>query len=844
MKKLFWIVLTLLIFSVNLTSNIQAEDKYPMNSNNYEVAYINDDGTFSMVAEYGTFDEAKAKMKELGGDHVVRHNKSLSPTKIIAMNSGIAYSYPRTGATLNIYEHVSIRDIYHKQTYVARHYEMNYIETERYLGNGTGMIEVNVNGFHGYTDLEYTDLVPSKYIRNKITITLGGNNSYTNESPFNIICSQNYYEIVQNGNYKDVVYHIFYGYPSGLNAIEETIAIGPATDNMQTGVKYYSYSGTELYTNDTFTEGKITYYNYYQYLPLRSKTNISADVLNNFISKYSGSVMNGTGQNFIDAQNKYGMNALLLFSMAVHESGGGTSAYATKRNNLFGWNAFDADPSQASSFNSIADCVNEQAGINLRGYVDITDGRFFSSSLGNKGSGLNVKYASDPYWGMEIASIAYQIDKLSKDKDGTLSDYNYYSLSRIDTFDAEIKSQANSSSDTLYTTAYGPSYQKDFIVITLAKDGEYTKIQSTNPIDSNGNIKTHKTPITVGTTNPIEYGEYDFNKSVGYIKTSSLTTINKEVKEETNNNYVNDLTLFFTIDSNLMQDGYLNMSGNTFLKGIDATDLSKISGYINTVKMSDNSVVSTTPLVFKEQDGISFNDGHTYKYVGFDANISLNELPEDEYYFTLTVNNNGHTATKTIHVIDKDRRYSNYSNDGVNYHLQINGLYAYQLNLSVERNPDVIDYNEINGISLRRSLFSLDSFSLDKNGNVLLSGQALIYYTNYNDLSQIKTTIYAVKNSDNWAEINCENYQGPINFTEIFKSSYDLTNIDFKGSGNFANLEPGTYRLIARIQNGSAIDYIEVNNLNEIEISPIQINNKTYSFYSEGTRARMLMKVE
>ena len=172
MKKLIWITLALLIFSLNLTSKIQAEDKYPMNSNNYEVAYINDDGTFSMVAEFSSFNEAKSKMKELGGDHVVRHNKSLSPTKIIAMNSGIAYSYPRTGATLNVYEDAAIRDIYHKQTYIARHYEMNYVETERYLGNGTGMIEVNVNGFHGYADLEYTDLVPSKYIRNKIVINI------------------------------------------------------------------------------------------------------------------------------------------------------------------------------------------------------------------------------------------------------------------------------------------------------------------------------------------------------------------------------------------------------------------------------------------------------------------------------------------------------------------------------------------------------------------------------------------------------------------------------------------------------------------------------------------------
>ena len=39
-------------------------------------------------------------------------------------------------------------------------------------------------------------------------------------------------------------------------------------------------------------------------------------------------------------------------------------------------------------------------GINLRGYLNINDYRYFGGQLGNKGSGINVKYAGDPYWGM------------------------------------------------------------------------------------------------------------------------------------------------------------------------------------------------------------------------------------------------------------------------------------------------------------------------------------------------------------------------------------------------------------------------------------------------------------
>ena len=198
MKKLFikLLVICLLVPFIG-TFKVSAQD---LKSCGYEVAYINDDGSFSTESCYSDFASAKNRMKELGGDVVVRHDSSYSYTKIIAMNSGIAYSYPRDGATLNIYQDVNNHSIYYKQTYVARHFELNYLDTERYLGDGRGMIETNINGFHGFTDLEYVDLVPSKFIRNGIAITLGGNNPYTNEETFTFVPKQNYYERRTSGN--------------------------------------------------------------------------------------------------------------------------------------------------------------------------------------------------------------------------------------------------------------------------------------------------------------------------------------------------------------------------------------------------------------------------------------------------------------------------------------------------------------------------------------------------------------------------------------------------------------------------------------------------------------------
>ena len=839
MKKLLTILLSIFIF-VPVIGTFESEEVNACGG--YSVEYINDDGSFSEESCHSDFASAKSRMKELGGDVVVRHSSSYSPTKIIAMNSGIAYSYPRTSATLNIYQNVSNHSIYYKQTYVSSHYELNYVDTERYLGNGTGMIEVNVNGFHGYTDLEYVDLVPSKFIRNGIAITLGGNNSYTGEGTFTVVPSQNYYEAVRSGNYYEIVYHIFRGYPkNGTTPVSESIVIGPASNDWVEGTKYYSYDGNTFYTDADFNNFAFTYYNYYQFLPLRSKTSISADVLNAYISSVSGSVMQGTGQTFIDVQNKYGINALILFAMACHESGNGTSGYATKRYNLFGWNAVDADPSKASYFNSVADCVNEQAGVNLRGFVDITDGRFFSSSLGNKGSGLNVKYASDPYWGMEIASICYAIDKLANNKDGNLTDYDKYSLSVINTFDAEVKANASESSNTLYTTAYGPYYQEKFIVITLGIDGDYTKIQSTNPIDSSGNIKTHRTPITTGELNPISYGEYDYDLSVGYIKSSQLTTINRDnntVIEKDDSN----LSLMYLIDGIKIENNNLYINGCAFIKGKSANDINNISDTVSIMNNINDSVYKSYKANVSEYSGITFNDNHTYKYIGFDVTIPLSDIEEGSYYLNISVTNGNTTLSSNLTTMESSFNNQNANINDNEYHLSINSYYNYRLDLDVSSLPTLINYSLINKPfdSTRNSMFNFDTLTVDENLNMYMYGQAMIYYTDYDNQNNVKYTIYLVDNANNYLEIACSTLKSNFDYKTLLDSSYNLDYICFETTANLANLSKGTYSLIMKIENGSYIDFVEMNNLGGVSLP----SGSNYRFFTSSIRNRLMLEIK
>lgn len=843
MKKLFikLLVICLLVPFIG-TFEVSAQD---LKSCGYEVAYINDDGSFSTESCYSDFASAKNRMKELGGDVVVRHDSSYSYTKIIAMNSGIAYSYPRDRATLNIYQDVNNHSIYYKQTYVARHFELNYLDTERYLGDGRGMIETNINGFHGFTDLEYVDLVPSKFIRNGIAITLGGNNPYTNEGTFTFVPKQNYYEKRTSGNYSEIVYHIYRGFPAnGYEPVSEAIVIGPAPSDMNEGVKYYSYDGVNFYSDSDFKNKSFTYYNYYQFLPLRSKTNISADIFNSYISKYDNSVMRGTGQTFIDAQNKYGINALLLFAMAAHESANGTSGYATKRNNLFGWNAVDADPNQATSFSSVAVCVNQQAGVNLRGFVDVTDGRFFSSSLGNKGSGLNVKYASDPYWGMEIASIAYQIDKLSKNKNGTLSDYNYYSLSLINKFDIPVKQEPSDGSKTLYTTQYGPHYQEGFIVIDLGTQGSYTKVQSTNPIDENGNIKTHRTPITTGNLNPISYGEYDFDRSVAYINSEYLTVINKK------NDVIVDvpdkeLSLMQKINNLNVENNVIHIDGLAFIKGMSASNLDKISISINTIDNLSKEVIKTYKTTVSEFDGISFGDTHTYKYIAYSIDMPLSDFVEGSYSLKVSVNNDGYEYAGELSSTKFEFANINVPYNEMNYRIKINTYYNYRVEIEAESIPEVIDYSKIlkPNNSIRNSLFSFDLIEIDDELNFNVDGRSMIYYTNYDNLDNLETTLYLVDSANKYYEIKCENYKSDFNYKEALQSSYNLDYISFKGTGNINDIEKGMYSIILKVRNGEFVDYIDLTTAKNMD-NTITKDGTSYRIFKSNLKNRLMLEAK
>ena len=845
---------------------IQAATYYPMAcaANEFEVSLINDDGSFTKVSCHSSFDEAKKQMAK-NNDYVVRYSKSYSPTKIVAMNSGNAYSYPgrRNSSTMYLVQNPKDRNSsLYKTTYIANHYEMHYIETcgsDIYdiSSQGKGYIRVNMNGFEGYTDLEYTDLVPSKYIKNNIPIWLGGNNTYEDEGPFKVKVHQNYYQIENNGKYTDLVFHYYRAYPKsgvdGNDALSYTSSIDNAKNyldaGMEIGVKYYSDDGINFYSDPDLTKFVCTCYNYYQFLPLRTKTNISADKFDSFLKSVKGnsSVMNNQASAFINNQNKYGCNALLVYAMACLESAYGTSGYATNRNNLFGWSAYDDSPNNASYFSSVESCVKEQMGRNLNWFMDFTNRRYFGNFVGNKGAGLNVQYASDPYWGIKIASIAYAIDKYANNNNGKLSDYNAYTLGLLKgnyndvlyssktPWDANIYKK-ESGKEVLYTGRYGSHYQKDLIFALLDKTNTRYKVNTTNPL-ANGELVTDDGIL-----------KYDWDNCVGYIEENDLTILyTKKSNEETpTSEPKTDPTYnpIISLRQLSVENNILNIEGIGGIQGMDFDDQNKIKHSLNFINIENNEVIYSLDINTIDSDSFTNNDGYNYKYAGFKASIDLDneKLIEGSYYVELVITNNKKTVKSYLYSSNKDYRKLATISKGITYQIRMNDNYNYRFEIDVLKMPEEIDFKTINKPSARPSLESIDEISLNDKAILQITAHGYMYYIDYDNQNKIKYDMYLVDDKDNFIKLNCELYDDGVNYTKELNSKYKLTHISFKANADISKLNNGNYQLYLVMSNDKYKDILEITNYG-LKLNSVTIANKTYELNTSKIRNRIELNI-
>lgn len=118
--------------------------------------------------------------------------------------------------------------------------------------------------------------------------------------------------------------------------------------------------------------------------------------------KLKGTAMEGLGKSFVEAEKKYGVNALFLTSLAIHESAYGSSKIAKDKNNLFGFAAYDGSPySSARTFVTKEQGIDHVASYLSENYLT-EGGKYYG---GATVEGVGKRYATDPNWANAIRQI-------------------------------------------------------------------------------------------------------------------------------------------------------------------------------------------------------------------------------------------------------------------------------------------------------------------------------------------------------------------------------------------------------------------------------------------------------
>ena len=197
--------------------------------------------------------------------------------------------------------------------------------------------------------------------------------------------------------------HRFYHYVSQY----ASIPVASHLSDMEVGKKYYSADGLHF-------EG-FNLENPFLFKDLTEVTNYSAEDLDKVFSllNINNSLLENKGAIFKEAEEHYHINALYLLAHSALESDWGRSKIAKDKNNFFGITAYDTTPYlSAKTFDDVDKGILGATKWIKENYID--RGRTF---LGNKASGMNVEYASDPYWGEKIASIMMNINSRLGGKD-------------------------------------------------------------------------------------------------------------------------------------------------------------------------------------------------------------------------------------------------------------------------------------------------------------------------------------------------------------------------------------------------------------------------------------------
>lgn len=120
---------------------------------------------------------------------------------------------------------------------------------------------------------------------------------------------------------------------------------------------------------------------------------------------------------FYNVEKKYNINGIFLASMAIHESGWGTSQIANDKKNLFGYGSYDSTPYESSfDFVDYSESIETVAKSLVKYYLNPSGTKIYDGETaaawyynGPTLSGVNTRYASDKQWHEKVFKYMQQL---------------------------------------------------------------------------------------------------------------------------------------------------------------------------------------------------------------------------------------------------------------------------------------------------------------------------------------------------------------------------------------------------------------------------------------------------
>lgn len=874
MKKIAYVLLFAFLFDFFAPIyTVFADVVYEFQSGEYHVVYIKDNESSTICDNISTltYDESNVELVKSFDSYKEAHNymKTLSSTssKIVSiigkrkdkngnyvnkiLNSEYAYvDLNTTGTTMtvsNVYTNELDNRAY---TYINGHGAFGGVDAA-FIGydNDSARANIKISGVTGWIN-SLLSLNDNKYNGYEII-------------PLLYVESPSYYYVNGDGN----LIHKLSKKITAKNCYSASINLGIAPSSLVSKdsdgntIKYYSFDGNYFYKTmeamlDDYKNGStdkavnvIPYYNYYMYSPIRTNSNITADDIKNFLASrgYSDeakSALVGEELTFIDAEDKYAVNAGISLSTAINESGWGTSALAKNKNNLFGHNAYDSSVMQsANGYNTVADGIYRHAYYYINTlFAETKDlsGNYFGSHLGNKNSGINVKYASDPYWGEKIAAVYRSLD--------AYADYKDFNSSKIGVKVSDqavpVMNQAKSDSKELYKLK-SHSLSVTNIPVLILSEVEGEEINGSKiwyKIQTDALLNDDRTDVVqVSKVDTL----YNRENNYGYVHSSYITLMDENVKKI----YVQKDGLFGLHNLSVNEDKTVNITGYLAIREMDNKKDVNIT-YDLILQNEDNGSIyekNITRLIDESLFPYSIPsvDNYTNEYSWFNGNVDLSDVPEGNYSLYVRARSGVYEAKEVLSnmlSVNIASKFTDSNNRGyqfrTNHYLKTVPieLFIRDKGLISGENAPTSDnmFNQYQDIELKDGKLNISGSSFNVGGNYSkdTNVERKIVFENIKTFERFEFDLGYIDD-------------GEYPITLVVPDNLDKTRAWFRNSVDLSTLEKGTYAIYIHTKS-NVNDAGELNDVFLREItSTTTIGEKKYSIsVNKDKRFRLELEVK